>query len=233
MKKKILFVGNSMTYYNYLPAMVKEIFASVGEDIDVTMVTEPGKCLLFHSSHKNTSFNILWGDYDVVVLQGVADGFNAETFLEGGQIIHDEYLSKTRSKTVLYLVWSIKSRPDLQPPMTAAYIELAKRIGAVVSPAGEVWHKILKTRPAPDIYAPDGNHPNPAGTYLAASTLFYTLSGRRRALTIKDGEGLHSRLGMSDKTARDIQRVACRYAAEYADMAEANKSDKADKSDKK
>mgnify|MGYP003296177837 CR=1 FL=1 len=95
--------------------------------------------------------------------------------------------------------------------------ELAEKIGASVAPAGEVWHKILRTRPAPELYIDDGNHATPTGSYLAAATLFYTISRRQRAIRITPGEGLHSRLGISHKTAEDIHRIACRVSREFAE----------------
>lgn len=214
---KILFVGNSHTYYNFMPAMVKELFASVGENVDVTMITEGGKCLDFHSNHRNTAFNILWGNYDFVILQGKATRFDPEKFIAGGCKIHKDYISKTPAKTVLYMVWSNRDKPKEQAPMTAAYRELAEKIGASVAPAGEVWHKILRTRPAPELYIDDGNHATPTGSYLAAATLFYTISRRQRAIRITPGEGLHSRLGISHKTAEDIHRIACRVSREFAE----------------
>ena len=42
---KILFIGNSHTYYNDMPAIAKDIFAAAGLDAEVTMLTQGGKCL--------------------------------------------------------------------------------------------------------------------------------------------------------------------------------------------
>ncbi|MCQ2354690.1 MAG: hypothetical protein MJ102_06270 [Clostridia bacterium] len=220
--EKILFIGNSHTYYNFMPAMVRELFASVGENVEVTMITEGGKCLDYHAAHRNTAFNILWGNYDVVVLQGKASAFDPEKFVAGGVSIHEEFISKTNARTVLYMVWANRGKPEQQVPMIKAYRELAEKTGAVIAPAGEVWHKILKTRPAPDLYIEDGNHATPTGSYLAASTIFYAITGRQRALTVTDGEGLHSRLGIETKVAADIQRIACRTTREYAAFFEDN-----------
>lgn len=220
--EKILFIGNSHTYYNFLPAMVKELFASVGENVEVTMITEGGKCLDYHAAHRNTAFNILWGNYDVVVLQGKATDFDPEKFVAGGVSIYEDFISKTCARTVLYMVWANRGKTEEQIPMIKAYRELAEKTDAVIAPAGDVWQKVLKTRPAPNLYIEDGNHATPTGSYLAASTIFYAITGRQRALTVADGEGLHSRLGINTKVAADIQRIACRTTREYAGFIDEN-----------
>ena len=43
---KILFIGNSHTYYNEMPQMVKELFEYTGVKTHVTMSTEGGKGLI-------------------------------------------------------------------------------------------------------------------------------------------------------------------------------------------
>ena len=69
MKKniRILFIGNSHTYYNNMPQIAKEIFASAGINAEVTMQTEGGKGLLYHCDRKDVIFYI-YGGYDYVVL---------------------------------------------------------------------------------------------------------------------------------------------------------------------
>ena len=63
-KIKILFIGNSHTYYNDMPLIAKDIFASAGIEAEITMLTQGGKCLDWHYEQKQTRFNILYGGYD-------------------------------------------------------------------------------------------------------------------------------------------------------------------------
>ena len=79
-KIKILFIGNSLTYYNFLPECVRRMLECDGIKSDCVMLTAPGKCLKYHSEHPDTKYNILYGHYDYIVLQGVADGFYADEF---------------------------------------------------------------------------------------------------------------------------------------------------------
>ena len=214
-KLKLLFIGNSHTYYNDLPKITKDIFASAGIDIEVTMLTQGGKCLDYHYEQRQTRFNILYGDYDFVILQSKATGFDPESYLEYGKKIYDEFISKTTAKPVLYTVWSNKGKKKDQPTITKANVELAKYMDAIVAPAGEVWQAALRCRPAPTLYREDGNHATPTGSYLAASTIFYAITARYRSLRIPEGGEPYTSLGIDTKTATAINVIACRTAQAF------------------
>ncbi len=216
MKKniKILFIGNSLTYYNYLPCCVSRLFGAEGISADCVMLTTPGKCLKFHSEQAAVRYNILYGKYDYIVLQGVADGFDPESFLEGGRTLFRDYISRTDSSVVLYNAWKLKDRPwSDQETLDSAYLKLAREFGAALAPCGEVWRRARRIHGAPELYAHDKNHPAPAGTYLNSATIFYAITGRERAVRLDEG-GVFSDYGIDISTARKMHAIACRAAAE-------------------
>lgn len=216
MKKiNLLFIGNSHTYVNELPAIVHDLFAEIGVSANCVMLTKGGKCLEFHAKEPQTRYNILHGNYDYVILQGKATDFEPESYLENGKNIYDTMIAKTSAKTVLYMVWANRDKKQEQPMLTHAVEELAEYTNAIIAPAGEAWQKALRCRPKPELYQEDGNHARPEGSYLAASTLFYAISGRTRAIPVKDGQEPHTRLGIDTKTAATIQKIACKTASEY------------------
>lgn len=206
---KVLFIGNSHTYYNSMPQIFSDLFKATGKKIHVTMLCEGGTGLIYHCKRKDTRFNIKHGDYDCVVLQDKATNFNEEEFFQGGVEIRDKYLSQTNSKPVLYMVWARRDEIDNQERISAANERLAKEINAKVAPAGEVWHKILRDNPDMKLYREDGCHAHPLGSYLAAVTLFYTISGRKRPIKILPDDEPNSRLGIDIDTCKLIHREAC------------------------
>ena len=84
-----------------------------------------------------------------------------------------------------------------------------------VAPAGEAWQTVLRRRPAPELYREDGNHATPTGSYLAASSIFYAITERHRALSVDAGDEPHTRLGIDDKTAAAIQSITCRTTLKF------------------
>lgn len=214
-KIKILFIGNSHTYVNFVPAIVMDLFKEIGVDAECVMTTVGGKCMHFHYSFESTKFNILYGKYDYIVLQGKASFFNPEEYIEYGSKIFDEYLSQSTAKPVLYLVWAHKSEPYNQKYLTNAAVELKNKYNVPLAPSGEAFWKARKLRPEPELYSPDENHATPTGSYLSACTLFYTISGRKTALPVKEGGEPHTRLGVDTKLARKLNKVALETVKEF------------------
>lgn len=214
---KILFIGNSHTYYNELPQIVKELLEYTGVKTHVTMSTEGGKGLIYHCNREDVNFNIRHGDYDVVVLQDKASNFNPEDYKEGGRILMRNSLASSPARRVLYMVWARRMEKEKQEIITRAHTEFGQEIGAAVAPAGEVWHKMLRETPDLEgqLYRPDGNHATPLGSYLAATTLFYTITGRQRPIVLKEGAQPSTRLEIDPELARRIHKEACAMVKKF------------------
>ena len=209
---KLLFIGNSHTYYNSMPEMVKELLEYTGIRTHVTMSTEGGKGLIYHCDRQDVNFNIRYGEYDAVVLQDKASNFNAEDFKTGGRILMKNSLGESKARRVLYMIWARRDEKERQAYITDAYTTLGTEIGAAVAPAGEVWHKILRESPemVDLLYRPDGNHATPLGSYLAATTLFYTITGRKRIMKVADIEDPGVKLGFPVELCQRVHTEACR-----------------------
>ena len=70
----ILFIGNSHTYFNDMPLMVKRRAEECGYDCRVAMISHGGWYLVQHVQEPDVRFNILFGGYDYVVLQEMSHG---------------------------------------------------------------------------------------------------------------------------------------------------------------
>ena len=159
----------------------------------------------------------VYGEYDVVVLQDKASNFNADDFKTGGRILMKNSLGESKARRVLYMIWARRDEKDRQAYITDAYTTLGTEIGAAVAPAGEVWHKILRESSEMEnlLYRPDGNHATPLGSYLAATTLFYTITGRKRPIVLKEGAEPSTRLDIDLETARRIHKEACAMVCKF------------------
>jgi hypothetical protein len=64
-----------------------------------------------------------------------------------------------------------------QADWTRAALTVAEATGAAIAPVGESWGIARRERPNLVLQQSDGNHATLAGSYAAACTLFYALTG--------------------------------------------------------
>src|SRR5256712_3057541 len=77
---RVLFIGNSYTYVNDLPAMFAGLARSGGHRVETAMVAEGGATLAEHAASAATSAAITSKKWDVVVLQEQSEIPSVEQF---------------------------------------------------------------------------------------------------------------------------------------------------------
>lgn len=175
----VLFIGNSMTYYNTLCNVVEEIASHKGHKINCTSVTNGGKNLIYQSTADNVLTAIKRGGYKIVVLQDIVGSFDADRLQEGVEtIVPIIKRYNPESRIILYEPWPTKGTilggSGLLPYFTNSYIKTAKSIGGVLAPAGEVFYDIYVNH-GYDYYCSDGKHPQPLGTFISAASIYYAM----------------------------------------------------------
>ena len=75
---RLLFVGNSHTFFNDMPEMVAERFRKDGYDCEVAMIAHGGWSLSQLVEEPEVQFNIRYGHYDYVMLQDMSNPFESE-----------------------------------------------------------------------------------------------------------------------------------------------------------
>ncbi|MBE6629966.1 MAG: hypothetical protein E7624_03855 [Ruminococcaceae bacterium] len=206
---KILFIGNSHTYYNAMPQIVQELFCATGQKPHVTMLALGGKNLCYHAASTNVPFNIRFGGYDVVIAQEKAGGFDPVSFREGAKAIKD-MADEAGSAFYLYMPWTSKENRAAQNDMTDVYQSFCRANGCFFAPAGEVFGRMLLTEPADALYREDGSHATLFGSYVAAVTVFYTITGRKRIMKVADIEDPGVKLGFPVELCQRVHTEACR-----------------------
>ena len=172
---RILFIGNSHTYVNDMPAILQEIAASDGWQVEVTMLAHSRFYLLEHVQQPDTEFNIRYGHYDYVVLQEHAHPFGPVEDYEQGASILAGWAGEAGSKVVLYETWSQKSDPAGQAEITQANTDLAEKLGAILAPVGDRWQQKIAEDPGIELYASDGAHASVEGSTLAAQVIWESI----------------------------------------------------------
>ena len=172
---KVLFIGNSHTYVNDMPALFIEEAQKDNVRCDVAMLALGGWRLSQHVKEPQTRFNILHGHYDYVVLQEYTHPFGPEQPMHEAVAKLGEWIKATGATPVMYMTWARKGHPEEQAELTNAYTACAQEINALLAPVGVEWWKCLDENPSLEMYRPDGEHASTTGSRLAASIIWKTI----------------------------------------------------------
>ncbi|MBN2828766.1 MAG: hypothetical protein JXR56_00430 [Candidatus Cloacimonetes bacterium] len=175
---RVLFIGNSITYYNngiyfYLENIAENLSPEV--DFICDSVTSGGYTLEQHWTGPNAQTTIATGNYDYVVLQERTSWpvDYPQTFYTYVQLF-DEAITASGAQTVLFLSPPYQeSFDEMLELQAAAYNYIGQVIDASVIAVGRAFQRCRTSNPEVVLYQPDGNHPTNEGTYLAAC-MFYS-----------------------------------------------------------
>lgn len=196
---KILFVGNSYTYFNDMPKMLERLANANGHPTEVFSVTKGGRKLHQHLdaedeySQKLLEYTDGSHRFDWVFLQeqSVLPLADFALFADGVRRVY-AHIRPFADRFVLYQTWG---RHDAHPllaergwthesmadGLAEAYQKMAEEIGAKVSPVGRAFTRVYRGNPELELYAKDLFHPSYIGSCLAALTHYETLFGEKPA----------------------------------------------------
>ena len=192
---RILFIGNSYTYYNELWDRVAELATLVGIDAQVDHVTKGGAILAqmldpSEACGAEVLQKLTTERYDTVVLQdhSLRTVLDPEGFAADVADLH-AMIEQNGAKTLLYQTWSRHpssakltelglTHESMTRTIAEQYASVGRAIGAGIALVGEAFYDVVCNHPEIDLYDPDGSHPSPAGTALAALCIAAILFGR-------------------------------------------------------
>jgi hypothetical protein len=215
---RVLFVGNSFTFKNSLPALVHDLAAGDPGARPIFSVEYAAPGWSLHQADDDGGLAKLLRDvkWDVVVLQEKSWllSFPEEQWGRGtypfARDLRDRIVAGG-ARTVLFMTWGYAlgdrwNRPHdlyaaMQARLASGYSKLGVELGAQVAPAGLAWAEALRREPRLELWADDGEHPSLLGSYLAACVFYRVLTGR---------EPTRSRFtaGIEPDEARLLQQVA-------------------------
>lgn len=191
---KVLFVGNSYTFYNDLPGLFEKLARENGREVTVFSVTEGGRKLVKFQKTEDPYTQRLEEllareHFDTVFLQefSTLPAEDYGTFFSGVRYLVEKMRGRA-DRTILYATWGRKpGSPDLErlgwtnESMTRAladsYTKAAKELGLDVSYVGPAFRKVLVRHPEIELYDPDKTHPSREGSALAAMVHYGTIFG--------------------------------------------------------
>ena len=197
--KRVLFVGNSYIYTNDMPAMVRQMAESVGDEIEYEQVTPGGASFMTQCNSTGAMTSICAGGWDVVVLQGQSQEpsfpwsqFMGQTFPYACRLADSVYANNECAEVMYYMTWGRKNGDASNAPyfdslatyegmdnlLYERYMYMGRMNNASVCPAGRVWRKLREDHPEMELYSSDESHPSVIGTYAVACA-FYTMLFRK------------------------------------------------------
>ena len=194
MKKKILFIGNSYTYYHDMP---ERIFAPLakekGFDFEVQAVTHGGYKLEWFADPENEEGKRLRSvvegrHYDFIVLQdhSLSTIQDPGAFFGGIRSLKALLEDKT-DKFVLYGTWARKpgcdtleqigmTNPEMTRHIAEHYNEAGQRFGMTVAHVGKAFEAYRAAHPDAELYFVDLHHSSELGSTIAAEVLLEAIT---------------------------------------------------------
>ena len=178
--RRVLFIGNSLTYFNNLPATVAAIARDNGDTIDVTMAAEPNLALIDHLNGMSAAPQLLRdSSWDVVVLQ---QGPTSTAVCRDSMVLWtgmiQPLIQRAGGASMTLMTWPAMSQGDVWEPVHTTAVLAAASVHGVLAPAGDAWHLALVSHPGLELYSKDGYHPSEIGSFLTALVVYQRLTGR-------------------------------------------------------
>lgn len=177
--QRVLFIGNSLTYTNDLPAMVQALATASGISIVTDEATEGGFALEDHWYYGSARSKVQNGNFDIVIMQqGPSSLPESRTFLREWAAIWAAEIRKRGGEPGLYAVWPEAARSDVFADVSDSYRLAAQDVSGLFFPVGDTWLEVWSRDPSAELYGPDDFHPSSAGTYAAAVAIVSILADR-------------------------------------------------------
>jgi len=216
-ERRILFVGDSFTYYN--GGMDAAVTAVAGGD---------SRTLLCHSQTKGgATLATLWGlpevlsaidakQHDIVVLQDdLPEYINAARMDESFPKYTRLFVDRVRASgatPLLFMAWSYDRLSWVsQTSIALAHKNIAKELNVSVAPVGLAFARSTEQRPDLKMLGKDGEHESIWGTYLAANVIYSTIFN----VDVAAIKSPYVPWGISADEAAHLRRVASEVVVQW------------------
>ncbi len=184
-KTRVLFIGNSYTYANDLPAKFAKLAKSGKHAVQVGVIAQGGWTLADHVKAMDTTEILNSNKWTYVVLQEQSQIPSVEQ-----SRMHSMYpaaralVKQVRAigaQPLFFLTWAHQhgapenGMPDynsMQDQIKAGYDGLSQELNVPVVEVGSAWQVVVNEHPEISLWEDDGSHPSRQGTYLAACVFY-------------------------------------------------------------
>jgi hypothetical protein len=189
---KVLFIGNSLTFWWNMPGQLEQLLESGGRPAWVFDASLPATTLDEHLDNLQSLQVVGEEDWDVVILQDSRYGIVLPESRPGiiadirawRDIIQGE---QPDARIVMFLDYALDddflvgdvvySRSEFVGLLRESTIMVADSLGLEIAPVGWAWEQVMVEHSEWDLYDTDDMHPSRLGQYLQACVYYATLRG--------------------------------------------------------
>ena len=203
-RTRVLFVGNSLTYYNDLPGLLAQLSRNEPAPIEFDYETHPAWSLRRHWEWGSARKKIADGRWNYVVLQDFSTmpvdelEISIEYFRRFCELV-----TRSGGRAIVFENWPRKNRPNDAMTLAETYRTIQSQTGAAIAPVGQAWRRSRAAHPQIALMI-DDRHPTPAGTYLAACVLYQAIYQKPATSLPTEIEGLR----LDPPTATKLRETA-------------------------
>lgn len=201
----ILFLGNSHTAFNNVPALVDALIESDGSGRKVATLAQYGGFLNDIALNPQVIKEIESKRWNVVVLQAAKlSNSHKYQYSHQGGIDLAKLAKKNGAQALLFAEWPRKGWKETDY-ILSQYQMIAKPSGARIVPICVAWDAVLRKHSADVFWSSDGNHAQPAGSFIAAACIATWLADSNSKLPAYNMPGIDQRLsGLIKRTAQQV-----------------------------
>ncbi len=179
---RVLFVGNSYTFFHNVPYLVSEISNQTDTKILAKKSTAGGATLTDHwrgARGLKTVELIKQAKFDIIVLHDHSRRpiEQPDSFFYYSKLFCD-LIKEQGAMPYVYSTWAREKEPQWQQVITENYKKAAAENCAGIALVGEAWALAKKRRPTVELYAKDGSHASSLGALLTSLVLVKALTGQ-------------------------------------------------------
>lgn len=174
----VLFIGNSLTYSNDMPSIVRAVARSGGVELNVQSLAQADHALIDYVIEGSVQPIIARGGWKYIVMQQGPTTVPVcrDTLVLAVKAI-DQLAKPQGAKSIVMMAWPSTSRPLDFPAVHLSAQMAATEVSGLFAPVGDAWQIALSNDAAIGLYGVDGYHPAPTGSFLAALVLYERITG--------------------------------------------------------
>ena len=199
LNERILFIGNSFTFYWNLPSQVERMSIERGINWDITHFTLPSATLKTLWNNPDLKSILESETFDHVIIQehstNILTNANGNSEFYFGQITS---LIPDSTQIHFFSTWMYPSMEQFNTnneeyPIEESIKQIIEGTTAKIIPVGRAFKLFQNKYPQFNLLMEDDKHPNPNGSYLASCIIFSHLSAESSLNLSKRYKGIDNK----------------------------------------